>query len=173
MLYGNFVENDIWAGKYYCPECGKQKDFYLARVYYRVKLFRHATIFSRFKKKVCICEKCGSCKILSNAEYNEMRAEAISKARRGEFPARIIERDFAPRALKLYRKLAVSALACALALIFALTAFGAFASGSAVYGIAASVLTLLTGYIGVKYTMRLHDSIMKKAIYDYYIKDKK
>ena len=106
MLYGNFVENDIWAGKYYCPECGKQMDFYLARVYYRVKLFRGATIFSRFKKRVCICEKCGSCKVLDRAEYNEMHTEAVARARRGEFPARIIARDFSPRSIKLYRKLA-------------------------------------------------------------------
>lgn len=172
MLYGNFAENDIWAGKYYCPECGKQMDFYLARVYYRVKLFRGATIFSRFKKRVCICEKCGSCKVLDRAEYNEMHTEAVARARRGEFPARIIARDFSPRSIKLYRKLAVSSLACALALLCALTAFGAFSGGNAVYVIIAALLTLLCGYIGVKYTRRLQDAVMKKAIFDYFGKSK-
>ena len=110
--------------------------------------------------------------MLDRAEYNEMHTEAVARARRGEFPARIIARDFSPRSIKLYRKLAVSSLACALALLCALTAFGAFSGGNAVYVIIAALLTLLCGYIGVKYTRRLQDAVMKKAIFDYFGKSK-
>lgn len=113
MLYfadiEHFYQQEIWAGKYFCPICKCQTDFHLERYIMRGYIF-FVPFMSITKKRIQLCDRCGHTIELRKAEYKAKHKSQWSDFLAKKFPAYIVINDYHPKALKMWQKYLAVAL---------------------------------------------------------------
>lgn len=172
--YGNKLKDDIWLGAMQCPNCGQEADFRLKRVQSYTSIF-WVPITSRTIKRTIVCDHCGAGWEKNKEEYKALKKQQEEKLARGEFPDRIVARDYAPARLHKGRKIGLLVGALLVALMF-LTMFAAIMGdlrerGIPLDGGSAAVLILLMALGVLPLIFALHSLVKTSRLqktYNFY-----
>ena len=100
--FKSFIKKELWAGNFLCPHCNSNSDHHLAKHVNRAYVF-FILVMSVAPQRFLMCDKCGQCTMINKKEYKHRYKIQWQSLLENTFPIRIIEAEYNPKTLKVWK----------------------------------------------------------------------
>lgn len=163
------VDEEIWAGYYQCPNCGRPESFHLCKAK-RKMYFLGIQIIAKTVDRYIVCDNCDSCSKLSKEDYDRIYNPQKQKLNNMQFPDEVVLADYSPKMLKLGKRIAKFILSLVVGLFYIIMGIQITSGLEANFDFMFIILDCAFFALGAAIiffgTKNLIKTIKKKKIYD-------